>query len=586
MKTLFLLLLCGPGRAFFGSDAPKTAVLWVPPESFSDWQDLDGVLGRHGELKLTIAVSPSMLERGAKKALAPWLANGRVEAALRLDGDPILPLVAGNAKAPRPDDVPTRLALARERWKAELSTAPAGFVPGAGALSADLLGSLRAVTLQWAATGEYSGSTASWAGSAGTLLVPMRAPRTEGRELSASDLGLDDPGQRVVFAVDEADGLVPLGSLLRLLESPAGGKAKGWATVSEAAKAWGESARPAAKVADWPAWTGLGSWTDGPRAARAWSLYAEASQTLDRYQNSGSADLKALELASLELYAAQANRFYRELPPHEAEQAAKEHRSRLLAVFRKLKQTPPDALFKAGTTAAADEQPTGVRVSEGPDWLQFDNPSGTFGRAPPGFQLEGGGPPGAAFKLERLRVESGGAGVSFVLKLGKLDTGAALQPPASAAPDLGRVLLEVYVDVNHVQGAGASTLLFDRSTFVVGRDAWEYALTISAWGAYLYKANPLGTPLQLSRLAVLADPSTREVRVTIPRSQLPGNALRWGYVATAALADAATAAKPPVKPAKPQEGSAILGVLAPLEQQKALADAKTAKPRLAAVRAN
>lgn len=584
LAALLAACLAAPAAALFGSSTPGVAVLWVPPESFSDWPALDAALAADDGLKLTAALTPSMLTLEAKKALAPWLASGRLETALRLEGDPVLPLVAAHPAAPRPDDLPARLSLARERWRVELGTAPAGFVPGAGAVSAELFDALRAVTPAWTAAGEYAPSTAAWSAAGVTLLVPARAVRTEGRELSAEDLGLDETGAPVLV-VDEADGLVPEGSLLRLLRSPGGRRSRrGWATISEASSGRAAEAKPAARAAEWPAWLSLATWTKGPRAAHAWALYAHASQTLDRYQNSGGADLKALETASLDLYAAQANRFFRELPPGESEAAARAHRGHLLGVYRKLKQTPPEALFKSGPSAG-EGQTTDVHVAEGSDWIQFDNPSGSFGRAPDGFQLEAGGAPGAAFKLERLRVEPSGPRLSFIFKLGKLDSGVSLEPSAAAAPDLGRVLLEAYIDVNHVAGAGSSTLLFDRSTFVVARDAWEYALTISAWGAYLYKANPLGTPLQLARLDVSADPSTREVRVSVPRALLKGNALRWGYVAAASLADPRSAAKPPVKPLKAGEGSTVLGILGPLEQQKALFDAKASRPRLAAVRA-
>jgi hypothetical protein len=170
--------------------------------------------------------------------------------------------------------------------------------------------------------------------------------------------------------------------------------------------------------------------------------------------------------------------------------------------------------------------------------------------------------------------------------MAKLDASVPLEPRPAAAPDLGRVIVDAYMDLNHVAGAGATTLLYDRGTFIMARDAWEFALTVSAWGAFLYKANPLGTPLQIARLGVLADPVSREVRVTIPRSLLRGNALRWGYVVTTAAADPGTAAKPPVKPLKSGDATTVLGMLAPLEQQKALAaDQPSARPRLTAVRA-
>lgn len=580
-----------PARAaMFGSSrAGRAVVLWVPEESFSDWTRLDAALSRRDDLKLTVGLSESMLTPECRRVLGPWLAKGRVEAALRLDGDPILPLIAAHADAPRPDDAPARLAEERDLWRVAVGSSPAGFVPGAGAVSPQVIEALRSLGFSWAASGEYAPSTAPWASAGGISLVPLRSARAAGRELSADDLGLAGDSDGAPVVVDEADGLAPPGSLLRLLEGGSSRPRQGWQSVSEAVKEWAGASRPAARVREWPAWTGsLELWTAGERSRLAWRLYGQAAQALDRYQNSGSADLKALESASAELFAAQANRFFRDLPAGELEQSEKAFRSRLVGVYRKLKQTPPDSLFTQAPASAAADERTDVRLSQGADWLAFDNAPGSFGRAPAGFQLEDGGPPGSVFQVERLRVETNDAGLSLVFRMGRLDSAAAaaLEPRPGAAPDLGRVILDAYLDLNHVAGAGASALLFDRGTFVMARDAWEFALTVSAWGAYLYKANPLGSPQQIARLGVLADPASREVRVSIPRSLLRGNALRWGYLVTASAADAATAAKPPVKPLKRGDATTVLGLLAPLEQQKALADDKPgSRPRLTALRA-
>ena len=73
------------------------------------------------------------------------------------------------------------------------------------------------------------------------------------------------------------------------------------------------------------------------------------------------------------------------------------------------------------------------------------------------------------------------------------------------------------------------------------------------------------------------DAARKTIRAVVPRTLLRGNPLRWGYIA------AAFAAK---TPARTEEGPAgvsaggPLGLLAPLEQQQALATGA----RLSAVR--
>ncbi len=148
---------------------------------------------------------------------------------------------------------------------------------------------------------------------------------------------------------------------------------------------------------------------------------------------------------------------------------------------------------------------------------------------------------------------------------------------------MGDLLLQTYIDINHVLGAGSMKLL-DGGAFIQARDAWEYAITASGWGAYLFRFNPLGEPSLVGKLGLAADPKAGEVRVSIPASFLRGKPERWGYVALAMAADPATKAQEPVKPLA--AGAApILGLLAPLEQQKAVLSPGPATRRLAALRA-
>jgi len=561
--VLALSLAAAPARA------AGRALLWVPAETFSDWGALDAAL-RAGDARLTIGLSPALMTPAAVKTLSPWIAQGRVEAALRLDGDPILPLVASLPAAPRPQDVVDRLATARESYRRAFGGAPAGVVPGVGAVSAQILPAVRALSFSWIAAGDYAGSSGTWASANGLLVAPARAwPTTDG----------------AVTVVDEADGLAPEGTALSLLAPSASLRPD--ATVSQAAAAAGAT-RPADPAAAWPCWAGsLDRWTQNERSKRAWALYAEAAAALDRYQNSGLANLRALDKATADLYGAQANRFYKDAAPEQAVALDQDFRSRLLTVYRRIHRPAPDALFAvaSGEPAAGDDGvPTGVHVAQGPDWVEFDNPPASAARPP--FDPAGADAgAGAPYTLKSLRVEVSTETDTVVLtyRLAALEPDAA-PGRASAAPQLGRLLLETYIDINHVLGAGSTTLLYDRAAFIQARDAWEFALTVSAWGATLYRPGGDSEPIAVARPDVSADAKTGEVRVSIPRDALPGNPPRWGFVAASYEADPATAAHPPVRPVLPERGTGILSLIAPLEQQKAL-DAADARPRLAASRA-
>lgn len=586
MRTLLLsLLLAAPARALLGFSSHKIVVVWVPAEGFSDWEELDRIFERFPGLRLTIGLTPESVTPTGRKVVARWIENGRLEAALRLSGDPILPLIVEQPAAPRPQDPPNRLAAERERFHEAFGASPQGFLPGGGAVDASVLAALKPMGFSWVAVGDYPASTSTWATAGGAALAPLRAAATLGRELTPESLSLPSYPQAAAFVVDEADGLVPEGSFLRLLAALADKRpSQAWATVSETAKE--RRTIPGPPGMPWPTWTGgTALWTGHPDSQRAWRLYADAARTLERYQNSGQADLKTLEAATDGLYAAQAARFYR---GGGGEPVARELRARLVAVYRKLRQTPPESLFAPGLALADaptsqggdEEKTTDVHFSEGPSWFAFDNPAGTLARAPEGYPgSDVGLPPAELWRLKTFRVETSEEATTFVYRLTRLDNAAG------APTEMGSLLLQTYLDLNNVAGAGSTALLDGRGAFVQARDAWEYAVTASGWGAYLFRANPLGKPLPVGQLGLGADPKSGEVRVTIPRSYLRGNPARWGYVVLALAVDPASTRKPPAKPLDGAEGP-VLGLLAPLEQQKAVLarDADAGRRRLAALR--
>lgn len=572
LAAAIALVWAAPAAAFLGpGEAHKAAVIWMPDASFSDWARVEALFRQNGSLRLTVALWPEMVTPEAEKVLAPLIEDGRVEVALRLKGDPILPLIARHPRAPRPEDPLERLAAAREQYRLLFSTWPAGFVPGGGALAPEVFPALKALGFAWAAAGPYTASSSPWRAAGATILVPVEAPAASGAELSAVDLTLPEFPRPAVFVVNEAGGLAAPGTALRLLEGPAGKSSRGWWTVAEAAAARRQEAQAPVASADWPTWTGgTAAWDGRPDAQRAWELYGQAALEVAAYQNSGSADLKVLESAAEALYEAQAERWYRLVGDGpEAAAADRGLRERLRAVYSRLRRSPPDTLFKPFTAALSEEdEPAykGARVSQGQSWLALENPPGSVSKAPADLVvLPDGTPASALWKPLSLRVEWGPQGLSFTYRMARIGG----EPAAGAAmPELGRLKLETYIDLNNVTGAGTVALLARNLAFIQARDAWEYALSVSAKDAVLYRSNPLGAPLETAKLGVEVDSGAAEVRVRVPPNLLKGSPQRWGFVVLAADG----------------ESGEILGLIAPLDQQKSFLSG-SGRQRLAAVRA-
>lgn len=540
------------------------ALVWLPPAGFTQWSKVDALLRANPGLKLTVALTPEMATPLAKDALKPWIASGRVEIAARAHGDPVLPWTAAHPAAPRPDDALERAAGARRALEARLGSGPSGFVPGAGALDPSLIGPLGAAGAPWVLTGPYDAGGSSWAATGRTVFVPARAV-PHGAMPGPEDLSA--PG---VLVVDESASAES--RLLPALAESAGRArpARGWALVSELAKAAEAARAPAENVAAWPGWDGApAAAPEDPSARAAWEAYGDAAKALARYQNSGAADLKVLESATALLRRAQDARWFRAAAPDAPPGLPADLNARLLAVYRRIKVPAPESLYETGssTSAAAAELPTGVRAAAGPGWVGFDNPAATAARLP------AGAPNSDPWRLRGLRVEWNDERVLFRLLPGRVD----------AAPPAPRPVYDVYVDLNRVLGAGSIRLLDGRGAFALARDAWEFALSVCGADARLWRATA-GEPEEVAPLKVELDAASAEIRVAVPRELLRGSPSRWGYIALALAEDPARAGRSPAAILAGADGALTLGLLAPLEIQKNVLEHPGAPRRVSAVR--
>ncbi|HXS99674.1 MAG TPA: glucodextranase DOMON-like domain-containing protein [Elusimicrobiota bacterium] len=521
------------------------ALVWLPPETYTQWSKVDGLLRSRSELKLTVALTPQMATPLAKAALAPWVAQGRVEIAARVHGDPVLPLVASVPAAPRPDDALERSAEALEAVSKRLGVPVGGFVPGAGAADASLVGPLGASGASWILAGPYDVSADSWAAEGRAVFVPARA---------WPEAGAPPPGASVVDESTRTES-----SLVAALGTLSDRPKNGWATVTELVAAAGGGRAAAESVASWPGWDGaLAAPPTDPGALAAWDAYVAAAKAVQTYRNSGAADMKVLDGATLQLRRAQAAKFFRPAEPG-ASALPPELRSALLAVYKRIKAPAPDALYAGapagGRSSAGSEEtetPTSVHAASGPSWVEFDNPLGTSARAPEGA------PNADPWRLRGLRVEWDDDRVLFRLMPGRVE----------AAPGAARPAYDVYVDLNHLVGAGSIRLLDGRGAFAVAKDAWEFALTVTGSDARLLRAGAGDEPDEVAKLEVENDAEKAEIRVSVPRALLRGNPARWGYVVLA------LGGEPP----------RILGLLGSLETQKPVLDKAASPARVPAVR--
>ncbi|PIR18153.1 MAG: hypothetical protein COV48_07860, partial [Elusimicrobia bacterium CG11_big_fil_rev_8_21_14_0_20_64_6] len=65
------------------------ALVWLPAENFRRWSEVDALMRARSGIKITIGVTPEMATPLVKAALMPWVEQGRLELAARIDGDPV-----------------------------------------------------------------------------------------------------------------------------------------------------------------------------------------------------------------------------------------------------------------------------------------------------------------------------------------------------------------------------------------------------------------------------------------------------------------------------------------------------------------
>jgi len=516
------------------------ALVWIPPESFRRWSEVDALMRASQGLKLTIGVTPAMATPLVKAALVPWIEKGRLEVAARINGDPVLTMAATHPAAPRALDALERAVEAREILQKRLGLAPAGVLPGAGALDASLAASLGTSGAGWILAGPYAAADAPWATGGRAVLVPSGAVQLYDESVSTAS----------VFLTVAAGLPRPV---------------QGWETVGELGRMKSDAPVEPSTVADWPAWNPEEAHfppsDDG--ALAAWDAYGAAAAALDRYQNSGSADLRTLDAAVELLRKAQAARHYR---PSGDQGVPPSLRSILLAVYKRLKLPAPETLYGTASIAATGsaELPTGVKALSGPSWLEFRAPLGTIALAPSAVALAtaaalaDGGAAADPWRLRALRADWDDAAVVLTLRVGRA---------TQAAP---RPIYEIYADFNRVLGAGRTPLLEGRGAVVLARDAWELALSIVGDEARLYRVRGGGEPEEIAVFKTLWRADRGEAVVSVPRSFMRGNPSRWGWAVVALAEDPARPGRRPAASLVSPDGTILRGALAPADLQKAI----------------
>lgn len=516
------------------STGPAVAVLWTVAPG-TDPLAAAQLLAAHPDLRLTVLLPEYFFgeDENAKKAkalFAEMVSQGRVELVLTLPNRPVLALIHDSdlaklstttASSPlpprfhRPEDVAGQIALARSAYRRRWKTPPAGLaVPWGVVVGPELESAAR--NFKWFYLGDKGAPGFCDAGGLPAVTAfpfPLKGDAASRRAWFRPRASSDSaPAPFRAASLEDVSALDALASEAGLRRVP----------VSEVVK--GASPGAACGPSD------LSPWIGQPEENRAWQLLGMTREAVEDFKNSGRADVQTLDRATREMYGAENGSVFFALGSEGARGRAGEVKREFLAsleqVYRFLGAPPPAALrqgFSGGALAEGGEagsaEPFFRREGAALIWhdaAKDDRGPGDF------FYPTGAAFPSGSWDLTQFRVEARADAVVFQWRL------AALANPGQAPAGFSAELIDTYIDINHLPGAGAEELLPGRPGLVEPQNAWEYALSVDGWGARLYQQWSGGGQRRVALLPVkVVPPST--IEVSVPRKYLRGEPDGWGF---------------------------------------------------------
>ncbi len=521
----------------------QQALLWVPAQDLPP-DDVLAVLQARPDLRLTAAF-PGLSKDAGDRVRALEKA-GALETALRLPGDPPLPLLYAPASpavrwANKPstaaltDDpyfLGLRLTQARDEAAAAKRPLPAGFANPPGGLAEAYFPLARAIGLKWIACGPLASTAAAVAQADGVYAVPFAAAVPVSSPTAVSTAAPAAAPAFVVYDETSAADPAALRALLKaaLEAAPAGSLA----TVSEALRtAVSTAMAPAELAAQASPWTGdYTAWAAAPAQAGALAALAKTRADLMLYLNSKQGSYKAAAPAFDEYYQAEDGARLRALAPAGSEAASAAEMETLTSIanaYRLMQKAPPPWVFSGlGDAAAQADEADSLAVAVKDGGFTVTNVP-RKPEVPAGAELPKDADPDKVWKLASFGVAPAPDAVTFTFTPGALDNSD------NSPSGFSHIRLDLYIDINHRPRAGMYRPLPGRPLRLFPENAWEYALEVSPEKAVLYKITPKG-PAQAGTYQPKAENGAVTVRV--PRSALRGSPLLWGYAALLLAPDA------------------------------------------------
>lgn len=227
-----------------------------------------------------------------------------------------------------------------------------------------------------------------------------------------------------------------------------------------------------------------------------WYKLSVARSEIEKYKNSGSAKIGVLSELRDELYFLYSYDFLSRVQESQDSDDYRLFQARLNNIYTLMDKNESDAEGGFIQSLSVHEDTAAFHIDTAVNKISFHN----------------AGYPDAAVKLKSFSVELTKDRVRYSIELD------------SSVP-AGSAVIDIYMDLNNIPGAGLERFLPDADAFMKQQDAWEYAIRIENNKASLYIASRFNA--SLVRIFGVKD----KYIVEVPRTILRGNPLRWGYQA-------------------------------------------------------
>jgi len=245
----------------------------------------------------------------------------------------------------------------------------------------------------------------------------------------------------------------------------------------------------------------LSGWTSSPLQKLAWNYVVQARTQLAEYAHSRSYDSKKSDAAYGELYGLEKPIWFENYVSNDEDKKNENDlwfRAGLSNIYRLIGSAPPASL----------SVPLYVSVETNPVIV------GATGEYTVFFPDDKNNTSLSTCTLSAFGVRESTGEIIFDI----------------FASSLTDEVIDVYIVLNRKSNTGNTAFINGHKGFTDSVSEWQYAVSVSSYGADFYRYSRTGPPVKLKTFEVNIDSSTNVIEFAMPESDILGNPKNWGYI--------------------------------------------------------